>query len=217
MSIEQNLSEIKPYIQNVTLICATKYVGVPELKELLRLGETHFGENRVDSFLEKVEALKEEPVDWHFIGHLQTNKVKKVINHINCLHSLDREALAESIQKYRNQVLDCFVEVNISSEPSKTGLKKEETINFIKNLAKYDKIRVIGLMGMAENTEDETILKKQFTSLKILRDEVRNLALPYAPCKYLSMGMSHDYKIAIECGASHIRLGSILFRNEGIK
>ncbi|MGD9909313.1 MAG: YggS family pyridoxal phosphate-dependent enzyme [Candidatus Izemoplasmatales bacterium] len=213
--LNKDLDQLVKEVSPVKIVAATKYVDSSVMKDLLNHQITDFGENKVVDFLEKYEAIHDQRVTWHFIGHLQTNKVKKMINLIDYLHSLDRISLAEAIQKERHDVLDCFVEVNISGESSKTGLKIEEVTNFILNLEKYDKIRVVGLMGMAENTEDSTIIHQQFHRLYELKNTIHNLKLGYAPCEYLSMGMSHDYKIAILEHATHLRLGSILFRNEG--
>lgn len=214
--IKDNVKAAKERTKDAVIVAATKYVGVEEMKELLAAGISNMGENRVQSFFEKYEILKEEPIIWHFIGHLQTNKVKKMINQIDYLHSLDRLSLAEAIQKERNQRLDCFVEVNISSEFSKTGLPIKDVLNFIKNLEKYDKIHIVGLMGMAENTIDEDKIYQQFISLYHLKEQIVQMKLDYAPCMFLSMGMSSDFPIALKAHATHLRLGSILFRKEEI-
>ena len=138
--------------------------------------------------------------------------MKKVINYIDYLHSLDRMSLAEVIQKYRKLPLKCFIEVNISEESSKYGLNMSDVYSFCENIKSYDKILVVGLMGMAELTEDQTKIEQQFLKLVALKDDLnKNLNMNL---EYLSMGMSNDYKIAIKVGATHLRLGSILFRNE---
>lgn len=207
-----NLQRIQEEAEEQSIIAATKYVGVEDIMELVDLGIHHIGENRVEAFLEKYEVLHDLDITWHFIGHLQSKKVKKVINKIDYLHSLDSENLANEIQKHRSLPLRCFVEVNISDESSKYGLNPEEVIEFCENMKKYDKIQVVGLMGMAELTEDENIIEKQFQTLVSVRDTCRNTLGMELP--YLSMGMSNDYKVAIRNGATHLRLGSILFRNE---
>ncbi len=207
------LDTVKEEATSQTIIAATKYVGVDTIKELYDEGITNIGENRVKDFLEKYEVLHDLDIKWHFIGHLQSKKVKKVINKIDYLHSLDRENLAEEIQKYRSLPLKCFVEVNISEEASKYGLNPEDVVSFCQTMTKYDRINIIGLMGMAELTDDEDTIKSQFTKLLDLREEIK-IALPHSDIEALSMGMSNDYKIAIGCGATHLRIGSILFRNE---
>ena len=137
----------------------------------------------------------------------------KMINEIACLHSLDRLSLAKEIQKYRQQPLPCFIQVNVSGEKSKHGLRSEEVIPFLQALKEYPIIKVIGLMTMAPNTEDETIVRDCFKSLKQLQVSISQLNLEGVECSNLSMGMSNDYTIAIEEGATHIRLGSILFQD----
>jgi len=221
-NIKENVEIIKDEIKNIkakyhvpqdVLICAaTKYVGVNEMKSLLQAGIYDFGENRVNSFLEKESLLKDDLINWHFIGNLQTNKVKKMINSINYLHSLDRESLAKEINKYREKVLNCFVEVNCSGEDSKQGLKMNEVQSFVEDLEKYDKIRVIGLMTMASDSKDENLIRETFKKLRSIQIEVMNLNLAYAPCDHLSMGMSNDYQIAIQEGATFVRIGSRLFK-----
>lgn len=225
MSIKENVNRLLREInrvkslhhltQNVTICAATKYVDVKVMKELLQAGITNFGENRVQDFLTKYEVLQNEDITWHFIGTLQTNKVKKMINKISYLHSLDRENLAEEINKYRKAPLNCFIQVNCSGEVSKHGLRVDDVHSFIYKLEKYDKIKIIGLMTMAENTTDIEVLKQTFRTLRELRDEIQTLKLPYAPCTELSMGMSNDYQIAIREGATVIRIGSLLFSNGG--
>ena len=145
---------------------------------------------------------------------MQTRKVRDVINHVDYFHALDRESLAKEIEKRAEDKVNCFVQVNVSGEESKHGLTSHETIEFIKGLEKYSKINVIGLMTMAPFVEDEDVLRNCFKKLRQLRDEVKELNLDYAPCEYLSMGMSNDYKIAIEEGATHVRIGTSLVGNE---
>lgn len=214
MTIQDNLARIRTHIPHQTIVAATKYVGPAEMRELFAQGIVNMGENHAQALLEKQEELNDLPIKWHFIGHLQTNKVKAVINRIECLHSLDSLRLAAEITKYRFTPLDCFIEVHISSESTKTGIMPLDLPNFIDSLAKYDTIRVIGLMGMAENTEDDRRIRADFMALAQLQKEIESRHLSYAPCHDLSMGMSHDYQIAIECGATYVRLGSILFRKE---
>ena len=164
------------------------------------------GENRVQAFLKKYDDLKDLNIIWHFIGHLQTNKVRDVINKIEYLHSLDSIKLANEIEKYANKKIKCFIEIN-SGEESKSGIDYNDALNFYNELKKYSKIEVIGLMTMAPNTTCETIIKGVFMRLKDFRDSIdSNLKL--------SMGMSNDYKIALECGATHLRLGSIMWKGE---
>ncbi len=205
--IAQFLSTIP---KNVTLVAATKYVGTEELLTLLANGVNNFGENRTDSFLTKYYVLQNKDVIWHFIGHLQRNKANDIINKIDYLHSLDSVKLAEIIEKKRETPLKCFVEVSINLEENKNGVPYYEVKDFIKQLLNYKKVQLVGLMMMAIKESNENSLENQFAKLRILRDDLEkelNIKLPY-----LSMGMSDDYKEALKEGATHIRLGRILFK-----
>ena len=202
--LSDNLKQIDP--KGSIIVCASKYVGSESIRKMYNLGIKNMGENRVQAFLVKYDELKDLDITWHFIGHLQTNKVKEVINKIEYLHSLDSIKLANEIEKYANKKVKCFIEIN-SGEESKSGIDYSEALNFYNELKNYSKIEVVGFMTMAPNTEDERIIKGVFMRLKEFRDSIdSNL--------YLSMGMSNDYKIALECGATHIRLGSILWKGE---
>ena len=205
--------DIKEFVDSlpktVTLVAATKYVDVDDMEELLANGINNFGENRTDSFLRKYDLLKNKGAIWHFIGHLQRNKASDVINKIDYLHSLDSLKLADLIEAKREKPLKTFVEVSINLEETKNGVPYYEVKNFMKELLKYKKIEVVGLMMMAIKESDDLSLENQFSKLKVLRDSLEkefNIKLPY-----LSMGMSNDYKEAIKEGATHIRLGRILY------
>lgn len=208
--IRRDIKEfLKTIPENVTLVAATKYVGPEDMLVLLENGVNNFGENRTDSFLAKYSILHSKGAIWHFIGHLQRNKAAEVINKIDYLHSLDSLKLAELIENKREKPLKCFVEVSINLEETKNGVPYYETMQFIKELLKFKKIELVGLMMMAVKESDENSLDQQFAKLRILRDEIEkefNIKLPY-----LSMGMSDDYKEAIKEGATHIRLGRILY------
>lgn len=200
---------VKTIPNNVTIVAASKYVDTTDMKHLLDAGIFDFGENRVDSFLNKYDNLKNLPIKWHFIGHLQRNKAKDIINKIDFLDSLDSLKLAELIQTARLTPLKCLVEVSINLEKNKNGVPYFELEEFLKELQKYPKVQVMGLMMMSIRYSDEQALRQQFNKLRTLRDEMErklNIKLPY-----LSMGMSEDYKEAIEEGTTHIRLGRILF------
>lgn len=176
---------------------------------LLNNGINNFGENRVEDFIRKYEALKDRFIIWHFIGHLQRNKAHKLINKIDYLHSLDSLKLAEEIDKRRETPLPCFVEVSVNHEESKNGVLYEEALDFIKSLQQFSKIKVVGLMMMGIQGSDVTSLEQQFGKLATLRSNIEqqlHISLPY-----LSMGMSEDYQTALKKGATHIRLGRILF------
>lgn len=198
--------------ETVRIVAATKYFTPGEMRELYDEGIHDFGENRDDALLEKQDALKDLPIKWHFIGTLQTKKVKKVINTIDCLHSLDRLKLAKEIDKRRTSPLDCFVQVNISDEDAKHGLAPDDVATFLMALQDYPNVHVIGLMGMAAHTDDERIIAHQF---QILNELQRTLAADYdIHLTELSIGMSNDYRIALKHNATVLRLGSVLFKKE---
>lgn len=194
--------------EEITLIAVTKYVTIERTIETIQAGIANLGENRMEGFLEKYEAVQD--ATWHFIGTLQSRKVKDVINKVDQLHSLDRKSLAKEINKRRDKPLDCFVQVNVSGEESKHGLSPEDILPFIQDMASYENIRIVGLMTMAPHVEDEEAIRHVFRKLRKLRHTVQDEELQHAPCEYLSMGMSNDFKIAIEEGATHIRIGTKL-------
>lgn len=219
MNISKNVDKVRRNIElvaadgrNVNIVAATKYVGVQQIKDLFACGITMMGENRVDALLEKKSQIS-LPIEWHFIGTLQSRKVKEVINEISCLHSLDRLSLAKETQKYRREPLPCFIQVNVSKEESKHGIDVDEVISFLEALKSYPMIKVVGLMTMAPNTDDPTVIRRCFKGLKQLQEKIATLNQGGVTCDRLSMGMSQDYMIAIEEGATHIRLGSILFQD----
>ncbi|ARD49227.1 YggS family pyridoxal phosphate enzyme [Sporosarcina sp. P37] len=199
--------------EDITIIAVTKQVSPSRAQSLLDIGIKDLGENRLEGLLEKQEAITDS-ANWHFIGNLQTRKVKDLIDTIDCLHSLDRLSLAKEVNKRASRPLDCFVQVNVSGEESKSGITPEEADVFFEQLAVYENVHVIGLMTMAPNTEDESVLRGVFQSLRELRDRIAAKKLPYAPCTKLSMGMSNDFAIAIEEGATHIRIGTALAGSE---
>jgi hypothetical protein len=206
------VKSIKREVKDAIIIAATKYGDITDIKKLYDLGIRNIGENRVNNFLEKYETLHDLDIVWHFIGHLQSKKVKKMINKIDFLHSLDRISLLDAIQESRSLPLDCFLEVNISDETSKYGLKPEEVLDFYQKTKEYDKIRIVGLMGMASLTDDEEVIKSQFSKLVALKIQLENVLKE--SILYLSMGMSNDYRIALEMNATHLRLGSVFFKKE---
>ena len=198
--------------KDTILVAATKYVDSFVMEEMLNVGIKNFGENRVDSFLDKYENLKHHSeIVWHFIGHLQRNKAKYIANKIDYLHSLDSVDLAKVLSKTLNKPLKCFIEVSINNEESKNGVKIEDLPHFIKELKDIPKIKVVGLMMMSVKNSDEKSLNSQFQKLEELRDQIEKEMAIELP--YLSMGMSDDYLIALKHGATHIRLGRILYEN----
>ena len=201
MSIKENVQNIKNNLDNEIIVAATKYVDIFEMEELIKCNILNFGENKVESFLKKYEHFKDS-VSWHFIGHLQRNKARKVVNKIDYLHSLDSIELAEILNKYLEKPLKCFIQVNISFEEQKSGINPNNLEEFIEKLKKYDKIEIVGLMGMAKDTDNELEIEESFKLLNSLKK----------PGMVLSMGMSNDYLIAKKIGTNFVRLGSILFK-----
>ena len=201
-------SFLKTIPNDIILVAATKYLTAKELDELYLHNIKNYGENRVDSFLMKYEYFSsKKDVTWHFIGHLQRNKAKQVINKIDYLHSLYSLDLAKIIEKERIKPLKTFVEVSINLEESKNGVPYYEIDEFVNKLLQYKKVHLVGLMMMATKGSMET--EQQFSKLAKLRDELEqkfNIKLPY-----LSMGMSDDYISAIKAGSTHVRLGRILY------
>ena len=208
--IKQELNNIRPDIQ---VIAVTKQVDIERTVEAIDAGIRHLGENRPEGLLNKRQAINAD-VHWHFIGNLQTRKVKEVIGQIDYLHSLDRMSLAKEIQKRATHPLKCFVQVNVSKEESKSGILAEETVDFVRSLKAFDKIQVIGLMTMAPNTTDESIIRNVFKGLKSLQLEIAAEGMSHAPCTECSMGMSNDYRIAVQEGATFVRIGTALVGSE---
>lgn len=196
----------------VSVIAVTKYVDIQTAEALLPLGVRHIGENRVDKFLEKYQALKDYPVTWHLIGTLQRRKVKEVIPYVDYFHALDSLKLAQEIQKRRDQVIKCFLQVNISGEESKHGFSKEELLELLPELAKLDQIEYVGLMTMAPFEADSEELKEIFKETQALQAEIREKQIPNMPMTELSMGMSRDFKEAIQFGSTFVRIGTAFFK-----
>lgn len=220
MKVSENVKSIKQRIEeaarrsgrqaeDVQIIAVTKYVTTARAQESVEAGITHLGENRAEGLNEKYESIGDRAV-WHFIGSLQTRKVKSIIHQADFIHSLDRASLAKEINSRAEKPVQCFVQVNVSGEESKHGLAPGEVVPFIQSLHIYEKIRVCGLMTMAPLTEDRDVLRSCFRKLALCKEEVAALNLPYAPCQELSMGMSNDFEIAVEEGATMIRIGTAL-------
>ena len=205
--IKEFLNEID---DNVCVVAATKYVDSNQMINLFNAGVYNFGENRVDSFLKKYDELKDYPIKWHFIGHLQRNKAKLIANKIDYLHSLDSLELAKMLNDLRTKPLNTFIEISINLEETKNGVEPDKAFDFIKEALQYKNINIVGLMMMTVKYSNHDELIKQFKALADLKDKLEkdlNIKLPY-----LSMGMSDDYKEAIMSGATHVRLGRILWK-----
>jgi pyridoxal phosphate enzyme (YggS family) len=218
--IQQNLLDIKSQLPNhVTLVAVSKTKPVADLMEAYNAGQRIFGENYVQELVDKYEALPKD-IQWHFIGHLQSRKVKLIAPFVNLIHGVDSLKLLHEINKEaqkNNRVIDCLLQFFIAEEESKFGLDEEELngiLRFItQNSEIYKNIRVIGLMGMATFTENQDQIKKEFQNLKTIFDKVSELKTDNCQLKTISMGMSGDYQLAIECGSTMVRIGSSIFGN----
>lgn len=223
LNVQYNLEQIEKQLKthcekgNIStlpnVIAVTKYVTIDRANDAYHAGIRHFGENRLEGFQLKKEALPDDIV-MHFIGSLQTRKVKEVINEIDYFHALDRLKLAKEINKRAEHKIKCFVQVNVSGEESKQGVALKDVNTFIETLEQYENLEVVGLMTMAPLTDDESYIKSLFQSLRNKRDEIKALNLNYAPCTELSMGMSNDFHLAAEEGASFVRIGTKLVGKE---
>ena len=212
--MEVNKLEVKKIIdelKDARLVAATKYVGIEEINKLEELGVKYFGENRVQALLEKYEKY-DGNCEFHMIGTLQANKVKYIIDKVSLIHSVDSYSLINEIEKQAKKhdiVAKILIQVNIAKEESKHGFKSEEIEEVFSCLKNYPHIKVEGLMMMAPNIEPEKT-RKYFKQTQELLNELK-LKFPEYTLKELSMGMSNDYQIALEYGATMIRIGSALF------
>ena len=223
--IGENIAEIKKDIlqnakktgraaEDVVLIAVTKTVEADKMNEAIREGITDIGENKVQEILRKYDDV-EEDVRWHLIGSLQSNKVKYIIDKVDLIHSLDRISLAKEIDKRAGEngkIMDCLVQVNISQEDSKHGVAKEDVAEFIRTVSSnYKNIRILGLMGMAPFTEDSEETRTYFKQLKDISVQIEGMNMESVKMECLSMGMSNDYKVAIQEGSNMVRIGTAIF------
>ena len=207
--------------KKVTLIAVSKTKSVDEILELYRLGQRDFGENYVQELKEKYEQLPKD-INWHFIGHLQSNKVKLIAPFVFLIHSVDSLKLLNQINKEgekNNRIVDCLLQVYIAKEETKFGLNEEELRAIIEEISdkdlqpnkSFENVCIKGLMGMASFTENKEIIKKEFQSLKSIFDKYSSISTFNFQLSAISMGMSADYKTAIEEGSNMVRIGSLLF------
>ena len=223
ISIRDNLKNIEDNIEKalfrsgrsdkVELIAVTKTVNIEAIKEVMELGIKNIGENQVQEFNKKYDELG-KVINYHMIGHLQTNKVKYLIGKTTLIHSLDRMSLVKELDKRSKSqdiVTDALIQVNISEEKSKFGLKSEKVLPFIEEALKYENISIRGLMTIAPHIDDERELRKVFRELYNLKEEIIIRNYKRLSMDYLSMGMTNDYEIAIEEGSNMIRVGRGIF------
>ena len=196
----------------VNVIAVTKYVDVATTEALVKTGIQHIGENRVDKFLEKYQALKEYDLTWHLIGSLQRRKVKDVINFVDYFHALDSVKLAQEIQKRAEHPIKCFLQVNISGEESKHGFAPDELDDVLAEISQLDKIEIVGLMTMAPFEASQEELQDIFSKTHQLQKQLEKKQLKNMPFSELSMGMSRDFEVAIANGATYVRIGTSFFK-----
>ena len=196
----------------VNVIAVTKYVDVATTEALVKTGIQHIGENRVDKFLEKYQALKEYDLTWHLIGSLQRRKVKDVINLVDYFHALASVKLAQEIQKRAEHPIKCFLQVNISGEESKHGFAPDELDDVLAEIAQLDKIEIVGLMTMAPFEASQEELQDIFSKTHQLQKQLEKKQLKNMPFSELSMGMSRDFEVAIANGATYVRIGTSFFK-----
>ncbi|MCG2612051.1 YggS family pyridoxal phosphate-dependent enzyme [Flavobacterium sp. SM15] len=216
MSITKNLQHIKSTLpENVTLVAVSKTKPVNDLMEAYNAGQRIFGENYVQELVDKQPQLPND-VQWHFIGHLQSNKVKYIAPFVRLIHGVDSLRLLQEINKQavkNNRIIECLFQVYIAEEESKFGLDEKELSEILSSeeLKKLKNIKLVGLMGMSTFTDNQQQVKKEFQNLKAIFDKYRILKTENCELQTLSMGMSGDYKLAIDCGSTMVRIGSSIF------
>ena len=210
MSIASALQEIKSQLPaSVELIAVSKTKPVALLQEAYDAGQRHFGENKVQEMAEKYEVLPKD-ISWHMIGHVQTNKIKYMAAFVHLVHGVDRLKVLQELNKQAKKVdrtIDCTLQVHIAQEETKFGFDANELAEVVAALETFTHVRVRGLMGMATFTDNHDQIRSEFTSLKTAFDALG----ASRGWDILSMGMSGDYQIAVECGATHVRIGSSIF------
>lgn len=216
MSIAQNLQKIKAELpEQVTLVAVSKTKPTEDILEAYQAGQRIFGENKVQEMTDKWEQLPKD-IQWHMIGHLQTNKVKYLIPYVQLIHGVDSLKLLQEINRQAarfNKKINCLLQVHIAQEDTKFGFDAAEIEDLLhsEEFKSFQNIEVRGFMGMASFTDNETQIKAEFNSLKKIFDQYKNLTLPHFKPEILSMGMSGDYALAIEFGSNMVRIGSSIF------
>ena len=216
MSIQQNLNNIKSQLPtHVTLVAVSKTKPVADLMEAYNAGQRIFGENKIQEMTDKWEVMPKD-IEWHMIGHVQTNKVKYMAPYVSLIHGVDSLKLLQEINKQaakNNRVIDCLLQIYIAEEESKFGLDEQELEEILSSteFKQLKNIRIVGLMGMATFTENKNQIEKEFKHLKTIFDKYKKLNTEHCQLNTLSMGMSGDYQLAISCGSTMVRIGSSIF------
>lgn len=216
MSIAENLLSIKKTLPNgVTLVAVSKTKPMSDLQEAYDAGQRIFGENKIQEMSEK-QALLPKDIEWHMIGHVQTNKVRQMAEYVSMIHGVDSLKLLEEIDKQaakHDRVIDCLLQMHIAEEETKFGLDVSELMALLSSekLTTLSHICIKGLMGMATFTEDKIQIEKEFKHLKNIFDTAKSSTTSNCQMAILSMGMSGDYELAIACGSNMVRIGSSIF------
>lgn len=211
-NVKKHALKVNRNPDDILIVAVTKTVDVSRIEEAIKYGITDIGENKVQELVDKYPTLMDK-VQFHFIGHLQTNKVKYIIDKVKMIHSLDSVRLAEEIDKRAkkcNRIMDCLIEVNVGSEESKYGIEPSSLLEFIKELEGFSNLKIKGLMTVAPYVDAEDV-RPYFRKMKQLFDNAKSLNQKNLDFKYLSMGMTNDYTVAIEEGANIIRIGTGIF------
>ena len=218
MSIKDSILEIEEDIKklsqsDVMLLCVTKTVSIDNIMKAYDMGYRDFGENKVQELLYKKENMPDD-INWHLIGHLQTNKVNKIVGEVSLIQSIDSLKILKKVNTRAKElgiIQDILIEVNVSNEESKHGFKVDELSDLFNGIQDFENIKVKGFMTMAPNVEDEDEIRWVFSSLNKIFEKFSELSYNNIDMKFISMGMTHDYKIALEEGANIIRVGSKIF------
>ncbi|MCP9761909.1 YggS family pyridoxal phosphate-dependent enzyme [Lacihabitans soyangensis] len=218
--VQENITNLKKQIPaGVKLVAVSKFKPKELLLEAYEIGFRAFGENYVQELVDKCEALPKD-IEWHFIGHLQTNKVKSIAPFVHLIHSVDSFKLLKEIDKQaaRNErVIECLIQIYIAKEDSKTGMDKAEYLEMLESeeFKSLKNIKVKGLMGMSTFTDNMDLIREEFRSLKELFEQTRNIQADNFSLDEISMGMSGDWQLAVEEGSTMIRVGSSIFGSRG--
>lgn len=216
MSIASNLHTIKATLpEQVTLVAVSKTKPVSDLIQAYEAGQRIFGENKIQEMTEKWEQMPKD-IQWHMIGHVQSNKVKFMAPYVTLIHGVDSLKLLQEINKQalkNKRIIDCLLQIYIAEEESKFGLDENELNELLTSpeFKELKNIRILGLMGMATFTDNQNQIKKEFTHLKSIFDSIKDLKTENCGLNTISMGMSGDYQLAIECGSTMVRIGSSIF------
>ena len=215
-SIQKNLKRIKKEVgDNVLVVAVSKTKSIDCIKKAYETGHRDFGENKIQEMTSKFNDLPKD-INWHMIGHIQTNKVKYLAPYVSLIHSLDSLKLAKEINKQaikNNKIIECLIQYRISNEETKFGLNENEVMDIIKLQDNFSGLRITGLMGMASFVDDQNVIDKEFKKLKTLFDKIK---LSNKKFKIISMGMTLDYNLAIKNGSNMIRIGSKIFGERNV-